>query len=411
MAPPPDNSAYVDAGAMPPPRRLIVLGSTGSIGCNTLDVVEHLSGRGHAVEVAGLAAQSNTERLIEQARRFGVRHLAVCDHDAAARVQDTLPDVTVFAGDGAAERLVREVESTDVAAAIVGSAGLPATLAAAELGLRIHLSNKETLVAAGALVMPIIERTGAQLLPVDSEHSAIFQCLHGRDASGVRRLVLTASGGPFRDKTRAQVHDATPQQALAHPTWDMGPKVTIDSATMMNKALEVVEAHHLFALPGDQIETILHPQSIVHSFVEMRDGSVLAQLGQPDMRTPIQTALTWPRRIDGLSSPMDWASLSQLDFRPTDPERFPAIGLAYRAIEQGGTAGAVLNAANEAAVQAFLARRIPFGQIVELARLAMDTIDARPADSLSAVLDADRQARAFVEQTLSRPPAATHSPR
>lgn len=407
MAEPTDNPMAELGGGLPTgPRRLMVLGSTGSIGCNTLAVAEHLAQQGMDLRVVALAAQRNAEVLIEQARRLGVQHLAVCDVDAAAQVREALPEAHVYVGEDAAERLVREVGCTDVAAAIVGIAGLPATLAAAELGRRIHLSNKETLVAAGDLIRPILERSGAQLLPVDSEHSAVFQCLHGRNASAVQRLVLTASGGPFRDTDLDTIRDATPEQALTHPTWDMGPKVTIDSATMMNKALEIIEAHHLFNLPGEQIDAVIHPQSVVHSFVEMRDGSVLAQLGPPDMRGPIQLALTWPGRVPGISEPMDWQALTRLDFQPACHDRFPALGLAYRAIRAGGTAGAVLNAANELAVQAFLDLRIPFGRIVELATLAMDTISVRPADSLDAVLDADRRARALIEDTLSRPAAA-----
>ncbi|MFI4861956.1 MAG: 1-deoxy-D-xylulose-5-phosphate reductoisomerase [Phycisphaerales bacterium JB063] len=408
MATPTHNPSGSPGKDVPSPRRLIVLGSTGSIGCNTLDVAEHLAvSAGLDLQVVGLAAMRSTDKLIEQARRFNTQYLAVTDADAAKHVQAALPGVTLYTGDGAAEQLVRAVECTDVAAAIVGSAGLGATLAAAELGRTIHLSNKETLVAAGALVMPLIERTGARLMPVDSEHSAIFQCLHGRDASAVQRLVLTASGGPFRNTDLDSLRHATPEQALAHPTWDMGPKVTIDSATMMNKALEIIEAHYLFNLPAEQIDAIIHPQSMVHSFVEMRDGSVLAQLGPPDMRSPIQTALTWPNRAPSISTPMDWASLSQLDFEPVDEARFPALQLAYRAIRAGGTAGAVMNAANEAAVQAFLDHQIPFGQIVELVASAMDTIAPGPADSLERVFEADHQARRFVHGTLSHDPAIT----
>ena len=407
MATPPDNSTRVDAADAQRPRRLIVLGSTGSIGCNTLEVADHLSGQGSAIEVVGLAAQRNTERLIEQARRFNVRHLAVCDTDAAVRVQEAMPETTVFAGQDAAERLVREVESTDVAAAIVGSAGLPATLAAAELGLRIHLSNKETLVAAGELVIHTARKNGAVLLPVDSEHSAIFQCLHGRDASRVSRLVLTASGGALRDFPLDQLHRASPEDALKHPTWNMGPKVTIDTATMINKGLEMIEARWLFDVPAEKIQPLIHPQSLVHSFVEFVDGSVLAQLGPPDMRSPIQTALTWPDRTAGCGDKLDWTQFNDLSFYPPCPDRYPGIELCYQAVRSGRTAGAVLNAANEAAVEAFLARRIRFGQIVELVGRAMDTIDPRPVDSLDAVLDADREARAFVETSLSQPSAAT----
>lgn len=406
MADPTDNPACLSPSGPQNARRLIVLGSTGSIGCNTLDVVDHLSQKaGLDLQVVGLAAQCNSGRLIQQAQRFGVAHLAMCDAAAAEQVRSALPDATVYAGDNAAEQLVHAVECTDVASAIVGSAGLGATIAAAELGRRIHLSNKESLVAAGELLLPIVERTGAELLPVDSEHSAIFQCLHGRDATGVRRLVLTASGGPFRDADPETVANATPEQALAHPTWDMGPKVTVDSATMMNKALEIIEAHHLFGLPGDQIEAIVHPQSIVHSFVEMLDGSVLAQMGPPDMRGPIQAALTWPERAEGLGTSMDWATLRQLDFEPASPQRFPALGLAYRAIAQGGTAGAVMNAANEAAVEAFLAHRIPFSRIVELVGHAMDTIPSQPVRAVADVRDADRRARAFIDDALTHAPA------
>ena len=387
------------------PRRLIVLGSTGSIGVNTLNVVEHLQ-RNNAlsIQVVGLAARSSTRALIEQARRFNVTRLAIADPASAAALRKALPEADVLAGPDAAERLVRETDCTDVAAAIVGIAGLPATLAAAELGRRIHLSNKETLVAAGALVTRTAKASGAQFLPVDSEHSAIFQCLAGvadyPRSQSVRRLVLTASGGAFRDRPLEQIANATPEDALKHPTWDMGPKVTVDSATMMNKGLEVIEAHWLFDVPPEKIQPLIHPQSLVHSFVEFIDGSVLAQLGPPDMRTPIQTALTWPRRTAGCGDRLDWSRLSDLNFYPPCPERYPAIALCYRALRLGGTAPAVLNAANEAAVQAFLERKIAFGRIVELVALALETIKPRPADDLAAILDADRAARQCVADAL-----------
>lgn len=394
------------------PRRLIVLGSTGSIGVNTLSAVDHLSRNGMAIEVAGLAARSSTKLLVEQAKRFKVKRLAVADPASAAalavQLSSELPDVEVFTGEDAAERLVRHTECTDVAAAIVGIAGLPATLAAVELGRRIHLSNKETLVAAGDLMTRKAADSGAVLLPVDSEHSAIFQCLAGVNeqpaSKAIRRLVLTASGGAFRDRPLEDIPHATPEDALKHPTWDMGPKVTIDSATMMNKGLEIIEAHWLFGVPADKIQPLIHPQSLVHSFVEFTDGSVLSQLGPPDMRTPIQLALTWPDRVAGCGDKLDWSRLSELNFYPPCPTRYPAIELAYRALRLGGTAPAVLNAANEAAVQAFLERKIAFGRIVELVATALETIEPQSADTLTTILDADQAARNCVADELH----ATH---
>lgn len=394
------------------PRRLIVLGSTGSIGVNTLSAVDHLSRNGMAIEVVGLAARSSTKLLVEQAKRFKVKRLAVADPASAAalavQLSSELPDVEVFTGEDAAERLVRHTECTDVAAAIVGIAGLPATLAAVELGRRIHLSNKETLVAAGDLMTRKAADSGAVLLPVDSEHSAIFQCLAGVNeqpaSKAIRRLVLTASGGAFRDRPLEAIPHATPEDALKHPTWDMGPKVTIDSATMMNKGLEIIEAHWLFGVPADKIQPLIHPQSLVHSFVEFTDGSVLSQLGPPDMRTPIQLALTWPDRVAGCGDKLDWSRLSELNFYPPCPTRYPAIELAYRALRLGGTAPAVLNAANEAAVQAFLERKIAFGRIVELVATALETIEPQSADTLTTILDADQAARNCVADELH----ATH---
>ena len=384
------------------PRRLIVLGSTGSIGVNTLEVADHLNRIEAAdIRVVGLAAGRSIDKLIEQALRFEVRHLAIADPAGEAALRAALPDATVFTGPDASHRLVEEVEATDVAAAIVGSAGLPATIAAVERGLRVHLSNKETLVAAGALVTPRIREHGATLIPVDSEHSAIFQCLEGSPRH-IKRIVLTASGGPFRTKSQAEINNATVEQALDHPTWNMGPKVTLDSASMMNKALEVIEAHWLFDLPGEKIEVIVHPQSVVHSFVEFDDHSILAQLGPPDMRTPIQYALTYPGRAAGCSDAMEWEKLSQLIFEPPDFERFPSLKLAFDVVEAGGTAGAVFNAANEAAAGAFLERRITFGRIFELVTDALAAIDAQPVDCLETVLDADTRARAFVTQQIEK---------
>lgn len=387
-----------------------MLGSTGSIGVNTLSVVDHLSRNGTPIEVVGLAARSSTKALLEQAKRFKVKHLAVADKASAAKLQEAMPEVEIFSGTDSAERLVRQTHCTDVAAAIVGIAGLPATLAAVELGRRVHLSNKETLVAAGELITRAAAKSDATLMPVDSEHSAIFQCLaaiHEQPRSkAIRRLVLTASGGAFRDRPLQDIPNATPEDALKHPTWDMGPKVTIDSATMMNKGLEIIEAHWLFGVPADKIQPLIHPQSLVHSFVEFVDGSVLAQLGPPDMRSPIQTALTWPDRVAGCGDKLDWSRLSDLNFYPPCPTRYPAIELAYKALRLGGTAPAVLNAANEAAVQAFLERKIGFGRIVELVADALETIKPQSADTLTTILDADQAARDCVQNRIADSVAA-----
>ncbi len=396
------------AESPPSTRRLIVLGATGSIGVNTLAVVDHLNRTGAAdIEVVGLAAGRNTQALIEQARRFGVGRVAIADVSLRAELEAALPDATIYAGPDAAEQLVDAADCTDLAAAVVGAAGLPATLAAIRKGCRIGLANKETLVAAGGLVTPLLREHDARLLPVDSEHSAIFQCLHEQPTERVRRIVLTASGGPFRTADRQTIENATVEQALNHPTWNMGPKVTIDSASMMNKALEIIEAHWLFGLPADKIDVIVHPQSIAHSFVEFDDGSVLSQMGPPDMRTPIQYALTYPDRPAGCNNRLDWSILSQLTFEPPDLDRFPALRLAYRVIELGGTAGAIFNAANEAAVAAFLEQRIRFGRITQLVSDALDAVTPEPASDLPTILRADQQARAFVRDAIL---AATPTP-
>jgi 1-deoxy-D-xylulose-5-phosphate reductoisomerase len=388
-------------------RKLIVLGSTGSIGTNTLNVVDHLNRTAAAsIKVVGLAAGRNAKTLIEQARWFKVKHVAIADAGQQQTVEQALPDCTVFVGPDAALQLVKEVEATDCAAAIVGAAGLASTLEAIRLGLTISLSNKETLVAAGELVRTMLKRSGAKIIPVDSEHSAIFQCLNTHHSCPgkrppVKRIVLTASGGPFRAVDKPTMDNATVDQALRHPTWSMGPKVSIDSATMMNKTLEVIEAHWLFDLPGEKIDLLVHPESVVHSFVEFTDNSTLAQLGPPDMRTPIQYALTYPDRVGGCSDAMDWSTLRGLSFEPVDVTRFTAPRLGYQVIEAGGTAGAVLNAANEVAVKAFLERRIRFGRIVELADEALSQIPVQPIDGLDAVNNADRLARDWVNSRLT----------
>jgi len=386
------------------PRGVVVLGSTGSIGVNTLAVIEHLTRTGkRPFEIVGLAAGTNAKQLAAQAKQFACPAVALAEGSTSfASIAEH-----VFTGPDAATQLVEHTQPDVVVSAIVGAAGLAATVAALRQGCTVALANKETLVAAGQWVMPLVREHGATLIPVDSEHSAIFQALgQTTDTSGVRRVVLTASGGPFREWPAERMRDATPEQALNHPTWNMGPKITIDSATMMNKALEIIEAHHLFALPAEKIDAVIHPQSVVHSFVEFVDHSVLAQLGPPDMRTPIQVALTHPQRVAGCSDQLDWSKLSQLDFRPPDVERFPALKLAYGCIRAGGTAGAILNAANEIAVQAFLEHRIRFGRIVELAGEALTAIAPTPIQSLNDVFRADQEARDFVTTTLKPSPAA-----
>ena len=375
-------------------RRLILLGSTGSIGTNALTVVEHLHQRKlQRFEIVGLATRSSSQSVTEQARRFGVQHVAIADEAAAGSLNGI---AHIYTGPDAALQLVEAVAQPGdlVLGAMVGSAGLPATLAAIERGCDIALANKETLVAAGELVMPLVRKHNVHLLPVDSEHSAIFQCLQaGRSNGEVARLVLTASGGPFRTWTRDRVHNATVEQTLDHPTWNMGPKVTVDSASLMNKALEVIEAHWLFDMPTEKIDVVVHPQSIIHSFVEFVDGSVVAQLSPPDMKSPIQYALTWPRRLDGCAPTLDWRTAARLDFEPVDHDRFPALRLAWRVIETGGTAGAIFNAANEIAVAAFLDRRIPFGMISTIVQQVLDTIEAVPIASLHDIHQADQAAR------------------
>jgi 1-deoxy-D-xylulose-5-phosphate reductoisomerase len=386
-----------------PAQRLILLGSTGSIGRSTLEVVAHLNALGrHRFEVVGLAAGNNAEVVAEQASRFRVAHVAI----ASARSRPDLDASTrLYAGPEAACELIDAIARPGdiVLGAMVGYAGLAPTMRAISRGCHIALANKETLVAAGSLVMPAARAGRIHLLPVDSEHSGVFQCLMAAQGGReVERVVLTASGGPFRTWPRERLVDATLEEALKHPTWAMGPKVTIDSASLMNKALEIIEAHWLFDLPGERVEAIVHPQSLVHAFVEFVDGSVVAQLSPPDMKTPIQYALTWPRRDAGCSKRMPWDLLSRLDFEPVDHDRFPAMRLAYDVIARGGTAGACFNAANEAAVEAFTARRIRFGAISELVGETLAAHRPRPVHTLQDVATADAEAREHVRSLLSR---------
>ncbi|MFO0962680.1 MAG: 1-deoxy-D-xylulose-5-phosphate reductoisomerase [Phycisphaerales bacterium] len=392
-------------------RRLIILGSTGSIGTATLEVVAHLAATGGPrFEIAGLAAGSNATLLAQQAAAHRVPLVAIAD---PAQAGAPLPAGTqrCTGPDAALELIERIAQPGDIVmGAMVGAAGLAPTLAAIERGCHIALANKETLVAAGALVREAVARRGVALLPVDSEHSAVYQCLRSGAPREVRRLVLTASGGPFRTWSAQRTAEATLAEALRHPTWTMGRKVTIDSASLMNKALEVIEAHWLFDLPAGRIEAIVHPQSIVHSFVEFVDGSVVAQLSPPSMKLPIQYALTWPDRTEGCAPALDWAALRSLEFEPVDHARFPAIGLAWRVIDAGGTAGAVFNAANEAAVEAFIAGAVRFGEIPELVAHALEALPAQPVRRLQDVLEADARARQIVRERIAPSPTLPHAP-
>jgi len=358
-------------------------------------------------EIVGLATGRNLDAMTAQARAMGVHELALCgDGSTSAEAPE---GCTLRTGPDSARQLVEQVEADVVIGAMVGFSGLPATLAAVERGRDVALANKETLVAAGALVVEAARKTGARLLPVDSEHSGVWQalasgerhaappCSLGKD---VRRVILTASGGALRTRTVKEMYTASVEDALAHPNWSMGAKVTIDSASLTNKALEVIEAHWLFDLPPEQIGVLIHPQSVVHALVEYADGSVIAQLGAPDMKTPIQYALTFPGRPPGCSKLVDFLTMSRLDFDPPDPDRFPALWLGYRVIAEGGTSGAVFNGANERAVEAFLKRKIAFGRIAELSRAAMDALGFSPLRNLGDAVAADAEARKFVASAL-----------
>ena len=369
-----------------------VLGSTGSIGRSTLEVIAASGGRLRAV---ALSAHRNTELLLQQAQSVRPRRIVATDLAAAAR-QDWsgLPtDVELLFGDDAVAQLAGDAEVDIVVSAIVGSAGLRGTWAALDAGKTVALANKESLVVGGPLVMELARRRKAKILPVDSEHSAVFQAMEAGRHEEVRRVVLTASGGPFRTLSLEQLANVTVADALAHPTWAMGPKITVDSATLMNKALEIIEARWLFDLSADQIAVVIHPQSVVHSMVEYRDGSVIAQLSPPDMKLPIQYALTWPERRESVAAKLDWSRAMDLRFEPPDFERFEALGLGLEVAAAGGTAGAVLNGANEAAVAAFLDRRLSFREIVPACRSVVQNHNYDPNPSLEQVLEADRWAR------------------
>jgi 1-deoxy-D-xylulose-5-phosphate reductoisomerase len=367
-------------------RRILIIGSTGSIGTQALDVVED----NDDLEVVGLAASSSWELLLEQAAAHGVQRIALADPDAAARASEH-SGVEVLAG---AEGLVELITDTDcdlVLNALVGSAGLGPTVAALGEGIDLALANKESLVVGGELVTVLAEATGAQLLPVDSEHSALFQLIAGERPGTVDRLVLTASGGPFRGRT--DLDSVTREEALAHPTWDMGGKITIDSATLMNKGLELIEAHHLFGVSYDRIDVVVHPQSIVHALIHLNDGASLAHLGYPDMRVPISYALNSPERRDVPVLPLDLVELGALTFEAPDLDSFPCLRLAREAAEAGGTAPCVLNAANEVAVHAFLAGDLPFTGIPRVIESTLSELPAQPVRHFSDLYAADAQAR------------------
>ncbi|OXS59711.1 1-deoxy-D-xylulose-5-phosphate reductoisomerase [Cohnella sp. CIP 111063] len=376
-------------------KKIAVLGSTGSIGTQTLDVI---SRRPEDYEVVGLAAGANIGLLLEQVRRFKPKWVSAGTEELAARVRAEAPsDVKVVHGEQGLRQIAGESGANYVVCALVGSLGLTSTLAAIEAGADIGLANKESLVTAGHLVMSRAKEKGVSILPVDSEHSAIFQCLNGEPAKAIKRLMLTASGGSFRDLGREQLKHVTVEDALKHPNWSMGAKVTIDSATMANKGLEVIEAHWLFGLPYDQIDVVLHPESIVHSMVEFVDTSVMAQLGNPDMRVPIQYALTYPDRVVSPASPLDLLKQGTLHFRPMSFERYPCLRLAYEAGRAGGTATTVFNAANEVAVARFLKGEIPFLAIEDTIERALAKHEAVPSPSLEAILEADAWARREAE--------------
>ena len=389
-------------------RQVAVLGATGSIGTSALDVIARHPAR---MRASVLAAGRNVQALLALCATHRPDHAVIADPAAYAPLRDGLREAGLptraHAGAEALEALVAGPACDTVVAAIVGAAGLGSTLAAAQAGKRLLLANKEALVLAGELVIAAARRSGAEIVPIDSEHSAVFQCLRSCEAGGVRRIVLTASGGPFRGWDRARLAQVTPAQAVAHPKWSMGPKISVDSATLMNKGLEVIEAHHLFGLPADRIGVLVHPQSRVHALVEYVDGSTLAQLGLPDMRTALAVGLGWPERIDSGVAGRDLLAQGRLDFEAPDPLAFPCLRLASDAMSAGGTAPAVLNAANEEAVSAFLQGRIGFLDIPALVEDALAALPAAPAGSLQALLAADADARGFTRQRIdSRTPTA-----
>jgi 1-deoxy-D-xylulose-5-phosphate reductoisomerase len=370
-------------------RRVLILGSTGSIGTQALEVVAAAD----ELEISGLAAGRSVEALVAQASRHGVRRIALSDEDAAARATESWTGGEVLGGAEGLVELITEADCDLVLNALVGSAGLGPTIAALGEGIDLALANKESLVVGGELVMTLAEATGAQIIPVDSEHSALHQLIASERPGTIDRLVLTASGGPFRGRSRSDLDGVSPEEALAHPTWDMGGKNTIDSATLMNKGLELIEAHHFFGVPYDRIDVVVHPQSIVHALVHLNDGASLAHLGYPDMRVPISYALHYPERADVPMEALDLAAVGSLDFEPPDEDAFACLRIARAAAAAGGTAPCVMNAANEVAVGAFLDGRLPFTGIAELIERALEEIPATAVGHFSDLYRADAKAR------------------
>ncbi|QIK80178.1 1-deoxy-D-xylulose-5-phosphate reductoisomerase [Lysobacter sp. HDW10] len=386
------------------PQRIALFGATGSIGTSALDVIARHPER---FSVDTLAAGSNVTALLKLCERFKPQVAVIADEKQFASLKQGLQDLGLStraeAGDAALRARAAASEVDTVIAAIVGAAGLTSTLAAARAGKRLLLANKESLVLAGELLMQAAQASGATLVPVDSEHNAIFQCMPADgETRTVKRIILTASGGPFRGRTRAALSDITPAQAIAHPNWSMGAKISVDSATLMNKGLEVIEAHHLFAMPASRIAVVVHPQSIVHSMVEYEDGSTLAQLGRPDMRTTLAVGLAWPDRVNSGVEGLDWTQHNKLEFEAPDLETFPALQLAFDAMAAGGTAPAMLNALNEIAVSAFLQAQCSFLGIPALVAAGLDALESGPATSLDALLAADQRARAFGAEYLRK---------
>ncbi len=380
-------------------RKISVLGSTGSIGKSVADIVRRSGGR---LQVVGLAAGRNVELLAEQIQEFRPIKVAVFAQDLAQQLTGLIADVPdppeILFGKEGYKALASMEEADLVVSSMVGAAGLIPTIAAIEAGKDVALANKETLVAAGPLVMRMVGEKGVRLLPIDSEHSAIFQCLQGYRPEQVRKIILTASGGPFRQRAGQDLSAITPEEAVAHPNWSMGAKISVDSSTLMNKGLEVIEARWLFDVPPERIQVAVHPQSIIHSMVEFVDGSILAQMGIPDMRVPISYALMWPERLELDLPPLDLFSMGGLTFEPPDLDAFPCLRLAFMALEMGGTATTVLNAANEVAVEAFLQRRIPYLAIPEIIERVLSDVSPQEMEGLDQVLQDDALARLKAEQ-------------
>jgi len=382
------------------PKRVCILGSTGSVGTQTIDLISRAPEK---YEVVALTAQKNVAKLVEQARLLKPELVVIADESKYAELKSALADTNIAVAAGAKAVVeAAEADSDWVMSAIVGAAGLPGTMAAVRRGAVIAFANKETLVCAGPLMMKLAAEAGAQLLPVDSEHNAIWQVFDFDHPESITRLILTASGGPFRTTSREDMAKMTPEQAVKHPVWSMGAKISIDSATLMNKALEVIEAHFLFHMPPEKIDVIVHPQSVVHSMVEYADGSVLAQMGSPDMRIPIGYTLAWPERMDTPAAKLDLAKLGQLTFEEPDPVKFPALRFAREAMKKGGTAPAALNAANEIAVQAFLDKRIGFLDIERINEATLNGVPVANLTDLKVLAEVDTAARTFAEGLIEK---------